>query len=116
MKIALYHPAGWLKTGHWPYQNQTQNNSGKWNNALYLVNDYTLKDADFVVVHEDVDRPLNLKARSFILIPGEEQSSKTYSQEFVDQFDRIITSRNDIRHHQVLRTHYFHPLESKKNV
>lgn len=116
MLANLQHPQGWLQGGHWHYLNQTPGKSGRWQNIQYHINDENLQAADFVVVHEDLDAPLKCKASggNFILVTGEEKSMKSYPQAYVDQFDVVITSRDDIKHPNVVRMHYICPWSVKK--
>lgn len=69
-----------------------------------------------MVVHEDLDAPLKCKATggNFILVTGEEKSMKSYAQGYIDQFDVVITSRDDIQHSNVVRMHYICPWSVKK--
>ena len=116
MTANLYHPESWVKNGHWDYINQTPQNSGQWKKITYLINDHSQLRANFIVVHDDLDIPLKAEAHgeNFILVTGEEKSMKGYHQDFLAQFDLIITSRDDIKHKNVLRTHYFHPWSIKR--
>lgn len=116
MEAALFHPNSWLNHGHWHYLNQTPQRSGWWKYVHYRVNDNAVQEADFLVVHDDVDQPVTLRipTGNSILITGEEKSAKLYPPEFINQFDVIITSRDDIHHPRVIRTHYYHPWSVKK--
>jgi len=73
MHVNIYHPTFWKAHGHWDYQNQTPGNSGVWNGFSYKINN-SLAEADFMVVHDDLDQGIKFKARAggFILVTGEE--------------------------------------------
>ena len=116
MNIGLYHPEFWKIHGHWDYINHTPSKEGAWNGMQFHVNDFRLSEYDFVVVHQDVPAILKLKASAggFILVTGEEKSMTGYPVEFLNQFDMVITSRDDIEHPNVLRTFYMHPWRVKK--
>lgn len=115
--VGLYHPTFWTDHGHWGYTQQTPADSGWWKGVHYKINDAKLFEADYLVVHEDVDQTIRLKTlrEGSILVTGEEKSIKTYNQEYLNQFDIVVTSRDDIRHHNMIRTHYFHPWWVKKS-
>ena len=117
MLVGIYHPEFWISHGHWSYENQTPGKTGRWGNTNYRINDKSLREADFIVIHEGMDRSIkNATAGGFVLVTGEEKSiRKYYHPEYLDQFDLIITSRDDIRHPQIKRTHYLHPWWVKKN-
>jgi hypothetical protein len=112
MIVNVYHPSFWTNHGHWKYLNQTPGNSGIWNSISYRINPQKLSEADFVVVHEDIDHTLKAKVQQggVCLVTGEEKSiKKSYQQDYLDQFDFVITSRDDISHPHVMRCHYMHP-------
>lgn len=116
MIVSLLHPNHWLRDGHWPYAKQTPGNSGQWKGVTFRINDRAVREADFLVVHDDLDAPVTVRipVGNAILVTGEEKSTKQYPREFVDQFDVVVTSRDDIQHPRVIRTHYFHPWSVKK--
>lgn len=89
-----------------------------WKGVTYQINDSGSTEGDFVVVHDDIDKAMKLKTSigGFVLVTGEEKSIKQkYHQDYLDQFDLIITSRDDITHPNVIRCHYLHPWWVKKN-
>lgn len=115
MIVGIYHPAFWTSHGHWGYQHHTQGSLGIWNGISYRINSQ-LAEADFVVVHEDIDQPMNVKtsAGGLVLVTGEEKSIKQYHPEYLNQFDLIITSRDDLKHPNIIRCHYLNPWRVKK--
>lgn len=116
MTVNLFHPEFWIEHGHWDYLNQTPGKSGRWGDFEYYINSNTRRNSDFLVVHEDIDRITIRKVMrgGLVLITGEERSIKNYNQDFLDQFDIVITSREDIQHSYTLKTHYLHPWWIKK--
>lgn len=116
MIVNLYHPEFWIRHGHWGYDNQTPGNSSKWGNFEYRINRKGISESDYVVVHDDIDQSLTQKVKvgGLVLVIGEEKAIKNYNQEFLNQFDLIISSRDDIHHPHVIRSHYLHPWWVKK--
>lgn len=116
LTVALFHPKGWLVNGHWPYQFQTPGNSGIWENITYLVNPAQTENVDILVVHDDMDDTLRINTRhnASVLVTSEEKSMKQYAPEFLAQFHLVITSRDDLQHPNILRTHYYHPWSVRK--
>lgn len=116
MVVSIYHPKFWLAHGHWGYEHQLCH-LNKASNFSFDIN-AVRSETDIVVVHDDLDGTLKIKARAgcFILVTGEEQSiRKEYDTEYLKQFDLVITSRQDIVHHNIIRTHYLHPYRIRKN-
>src|SRR3569832_1033379 len=110
MIVSIYHPNFWLSHGHWGYEHQLclVNKASKFS---FEVN-ATRSETDIVVIHDDLDKTLRIKARAgcFILVIGEEQSiRKEYDPDYLKQFDLVITSRRDIIHPNIIHTHYLHP-------
>ena len=117
MIVNIVHPTFWTRQDYWDYQNQTPGMSGKWNDFQYRINDLSKRDSDFFVVHENIDEPMRVRARSgcFCLVTGEEKLIvENYHQDYLNQFDIIITSRDDIQHSNVIKGHYLHPWWIKK--
>jgi hypothetical protein len=117
MFVSIFHPSFWLSHGHWDYQHHTPESSGIWKDISYKINSIKSTEADFIVVHEDIDHQMKLKAKAggFILVTGEEKAVTQYHQEYLNQFDLIVTSRDDLRHHRIIHSHYLHPWRIKKN-
>jgi len=115
MIVTIYHPKFWLKHGHWGYEHQLCHLHAA-GNFSFEVNSIR-SETDVVVVHDDLDNTLKIKAYGgcFILVIGEEQSIReTYDLDYLNQFDLVITSRRDIVHANVIRTHYLHPYRIRK--
>jgi hypothetical protein len=117
MKIVkLTHPIGWLKSGHWDYQNHLPKNSNQWGNYQFEINN-RITECDYWVIHGNVDQKETVKcpSKNVILITGEEISQlPSYNTSFLDQFGTIITSRNDIKHPNIINQHYICPWSIKK--
>lgn len=115
MVVSIYHPNFWLKHGHWGYEHQLCHLNER-ANFSFEIN--TVRSAtDIVVIHDDLDNALKIKARAgcFILVTGEEQSIREkYHPEYLNQFDLVITSRRDIVHQNIIHTHYLHPYRIRK--
>lgn len=78
----------------------------------FRINDFGNKSSDFLVVHDNLEKPVNVEVMGggFILVIGEERSvCPVYEQEFLNQFDCVITNRDDIKHDNIIRTFYLHP-------
>jgi len=115
MIVTIYHPKFWLKHGHWGYEHQLCQSPAS-NNFSFEVNPIR-SETDIVVVHDDLDSTVRIKAYAgcFILVIGEEQSIReNYDRDYLNQFDLVITSRPDIIHANVIRTHYLHPYRIRK--
>jgi tetratricopeptide (TPR) repeat protein len=116
--IKLSHPARWQKRKDLPsnYLAQTPESKGVWANYRFEINndcdvcDYWLIHADVNGKHEKVS-----SKHGSIFITSEEMSVKSYIQKHIEQFDTIITSRDDIRHPNVIRTQYVCPWQVHQN-
>lgn len=117
MKIVkLTHPLGWFKTGHWGYENHIPNNSKIWGEYQFEINN-DINNCDFWVVHGNLDFTTSIKCpkRNTVLITSEEKSQVPYYEKsFLKQFGTVITSRDDIVHPNIIKTHYFCPWSIKK--
>jgi hypothetical protein len=114
--VKLTHPSGWFANGHWPYENHFPKNDNCWGNFRFEINN-DVKECDFWVVHESVERDetVHCAFENIILVTGEEKTQiPFYDQKYLDQFGMIITSRDDIRHPNVLRMFYLAPWSVKK--
>lgn len=117
MRINLLHPAFWDAHGHWPYRYQIPTEFCDRHSVEFVFND-PQKEFDFVVVHENLDarREVVVKEGGLVLVTGEEQTVlAAYNQEFLDQFDVVVTSRGDIVHRNIYRDHYWHPWRIRRS-
>ncbi len=82
IKIKISHPQLWFKYDHWDYINLTQENTGKWLNYQFFINDRSCKECDFWVIHENTDITETIICRlpeNVIYIPVLIISNKPYS-------------------------------------
>ena len=89
----------------WPIFRQTPNNSGKWNNLKFYLNDTSHRAFDFWVVYEDLgseEEKTICDIRNTIFVTGEPYRNKKYSQKFLNQFGIVITSQDEITHNNKL--------------
>lgn len=114
--VKLTYPKNWLKHGHWDYLNLTPGNQGVWKDYRFEVNNQTT-ECDFWVVHESVDNKETARcpySNVFLITSEEKTQIPEYPIKYLQQFGNIITSRDDIRHLSVIRTHYLCPWWVKK--
>lgn len=96
----------------WPLQRQTPSILGQWENFQFHIN---TENNDFIydywIVIEDIFKKETTFCTSgnLYLITHEPESVNKYSQNFIDQFDKIITNRSDIKHHSIIPTQTFLP-------
>ena len=112
MVLAIFHPEIWFQFGHYDYRNQILPSE-----RISVNNPQSLKNSDFLIIHQNIDNKIkvlgNIKASIFI--PGEEKASfPEYPQKYLDQFDFVVTNRQDLTHHSLINSHYFHPWQVKK--
>ncbi|MEE9409093.1 MAG: glycosyltransferase family 10 [Polaribacter sp.] len=96
----------------WPIFRQTPNFSGIWGDYKFIIDD-NLIECDFWIIYGDY----NLKAdevlcnkKNIIFISGEGyDTSPKYSKHFLNQFGLIITSQEEIKLNNVLKTHNANP-------
>lgn len=65
---------------------------------------------DFWIVLEKLEKTTKLNVTSghtFIVTMEEKDVVPSYNQKYLDQFDLLITSRSDVRHDNLLLSHYF---------
>jgi hypothetical protein len=116
MTVKITHPSGWFKYGHWPYENHFPGRQSRWGNYKFEINN-DIKECDVWVVHESIDKEETVRcyAKNVILITSEEkQQVPQYSDKYLDQFAKVITSRDDINHPHVIRSFYLSPWHVKK--
>lgn len=114
--IKLTHPAIWLKFGHWGYENLTPNNSNQWGEYKFEINN-DIKECDFWVIHGDLDKAetVNCSKQNILFVTNEEKNQVPfYNKAYSDQFGKVLTSRDDIVHHNILKKQYICPWSIKK--
>jgi len=114
--VKLSHPKNWLEHGHWPYQFHFPRQATTWGDYYFDVNNDS-KECDIWVVHESIDKKEKVKCAPeniFLITSEEKQQVSSYSKDYLEQFGAVITSRDDIEHHHVIRTFYLSPWRVKK--
>lgn len=100
----------------WPWVRQTLSGSLVWEDISFIV-DQEVEDCDAWVVFESLPNTQTTRCPSdcTLLITAEPSSIGSYPQEFVDQFSRVMTSRDDLVHPNILRRQQGHPWFVEKN-
>lgn len=100
------------KWGDFGYENlgvigQTPNNLGIWGNLKFEINN-KCNECDIWIIYESVqdNTTVSVPKGRTILVTSEEVAQRSYSQEYLKQFDWIITSREDINGKNVIKTYY----------
>lgn len=97
VKLSTAHPA-------WPYLRQTPGGAGRWGDTTFLLEDDGLP-FDWWVVAEGVRQreTVRVPAGRKVLLTWEPPCRLTpYSQDFLDQFDVVITSHAQLSHPRVV--------------
>lgn len=86
-----------------PWLRQTPGGTGRWGNHQFTANQQG-GQSDWVVVYEDLDVPRTVTCRqgNLVLATGEPPSLSRYSRRYLDQFDLVVTSHEDLEHPRVL--------------
>jgi hypothetical protein len=89
----------------WNWLRQTPEGKGVWKDAQFFVNDDSVKESDFFIVLGGLQKQekVNVTGKT-IFIALENEFIHNYKQEFLDQFDIILTHRRDITHRNVIHT------------
>ncbi|MFC1567284.1 glycosyltransferase family 10 domain-containing protein [Thermodesulfobacteriota bacterium] len=83
----------------WPIERQTSKHSGVWENCDFLINK-PVKKCDYWVVFDGLvkkDKTICPKGNT-ILITAEPPTIREYDQQFINQFDTVITCHKSIKH------------------
>ena len=92
----------------------TPNKSGKYDNCEFFFNQDT-KEFDYLVIFDSLPEKIYIEGNVVtIFITGEATAIKSYPQEFLEQFDHIITSQPNIKHQSVTLRSPGHTWFSKK--
>lgn len=84
----------------WPIAQQTPNSSGVWNNCQFFINT-SIKRCDYWVVYEGLTKKKERTVcprENTILITAEPPTIKEYNQQFLNQFNTVITCHQNIKH------------------
>jgi hypothetical protein len=89
-------------THGWPLTRQTPACSGKWGNFQFVFNT-DIEECDFWFVYDGLshEEKTICSKENVILITGEPPTVKSYKQEFISQFNTIITCNRNIKHPKV---------------
>lgn len=84
---------------------QTPGSKGVWNGSEFFVDEED-REYDWWFVFHDLYKPLEAKlpAGRKVLVTAEPPEMKKYRQDFIDQFDYVITCQRNIRHPHVTYT------------
>ncbi len=89
----------------WNWIRQTPNSKGYWKGTTFIINDDTIKECDYYVVLGGLNNPVSIKVKyATIFIAVENQDLQIYEQNFLDQFDIILTHRRDIKHRHIINS------------
>lgn len=93
-----------------PILRQTSGHSGLWNNVQFHVDSGDRPKFDGTFDHWIVFEGVRFVSKvacagETIFVPWEPQPIKVYNPKFLSQFDRILTSRPDIIHPNITRSH-----------
>ena len=100
----------------WPWARQTPSGLLVWEDISFLV-DQEVEDCDAWVVFESLPNTQTTRCPSdrTLLITAEPSSIGAYPHEFVDQFSRVMTSRDDLVHPKIICRQQGHPWFIEKN-
>ena len=93
-----------------PFLRQTPDFGGKWGDYQFYINDNT-EECDWWVVYEGLNNAETVlcpKDRT-ILITDEPPTIKQYNQDFLNQFNTVITCHRNLKHSNVINTQKAHP-------
>lgn len=97
---------------------QTPAMTSKWSNYQFEINNQ-IKECDYWFIFEDHSIYLHESAicppENCVLITNEEKSMWTYPLDYLRQFGKILTSRDDIDHKCVIRTQHLAPWHVRKS-
>ncbi|HEY9046533.1 MAG TPA: glycosyltransferase family 10 [Ohtaekwangia sp.] len=117
IKVKLSHPLNWYQHGHWSYENHFPALKKEWGDFQFEINNDSVTECDVWIVHESVDKIETVKCppQNVILIVSEEkQQVPHYDQKYIDQFETVVTSRDDLKHRNLLRTFNLNPWRVRK--
>lgn len=100
----------------WPWYRQTPSNSYIWEDIHFHINNYE-KPYDAWVVFESLQTPQTsiCPADRTIFVSGEPTGIGSYSSQFLNQFAKVISSREDIKHQGLIHRQQGHPWFVEKN-
>ena len=89
---------------------------GIWGNYKFEINN-DCKECEYWVILDSFQTGSNsqVKANHVVLVTTEEIEMRTYPNDYLSQFDYIITSRADINGKRVIKWHYICPWHIKRS-
>lgn len=84
----------------WPLEQQTPNHNGVWGNCHFFINK-PIKECDYWIVFEGPAKKREktiCAKKNTILITAEPPTIKEYDQQFLNQFNTVITCHRKIKH------------------
>lgn len=93
-----------------PIIRQIPNNKNIWGNCQFFVNN-NIQECDWLIVFAGLIKKEVVKCpkKNTIFITGEPESVKKYNKKFLNQFNIIISCRQDIKHHNIIRMRQLYP-------
>lgn len=87
----------------WPFERQTPNSKGIWQNCKFYFNQ-DLEEYDYCVVFDNLLTPQSILCsnENIIFITAEPESVRNYDADFLKQFATIVTSHTAITHGNVI--------------
>jgi hypothetical protein len=97
------------------YIRQSPNKSSMWDGNKFEIQN-NAQQCDFWIIHEGISEieTAFCNKKNCILIIGEEKSKKDYDPLYLNQFGAVITTRDDLKHHNIIKWHYICPWHVKK--
>ena len=83
----------------WPIERQTPNHSGVWQNCRFFINE-PVKECDYWIVFEGLKKSEKTicPKENTILVTAEPPTIREYDQQFINQFETVITCHTNIQH------------------
>jgi len=109
VKLSTQHP-------NWPLRQQFPSSKSIWGEYQFFIND-EVEDCDYWIVCEGLlKRESTLcPPENTILITWEPPSIKSYSQNFLNQFERLITCHKNLKHKNITYSHQGLPWHVRKS-
>lgn len=86
---------------------QTPKNLGIWGDYKFHIND-DIDECDFWVIYskgQRINETVNVPPENIIFISGEPETIYHYDKRFVNQFSTVVTTRQDIKHSNIIYDH-----------
>lgn len=91
----------------WPLVQQTADMSSTWGIYKFYINDETVRDYDYWVVYENLNRveTATVPIGNVILITAEPPNFKRYANKYLAQFKTVRCAHDYVKHPNVIRSH-----------